>query len=131
MVCPKCNMASAEGQKYCGECGSYLLSDAIMDERLLNDRIEAVLAKQLKDREVVEVAITENIVGKIASWAKLFAYFIGIPLAIALFTLGFLGYNSYSSFTTLIENTEKKIKPQIEQAKARVDTLNEIGRASC
>src|SRR5205085_2425161 len=62
-------------------------------------------------------------VSKISDWAKLFAYFLGIPLAIILFILGFLGYNSYSSFTSLIAESEKKLRPQIQHAKITVDSL--------
>jgi len=123
MECSNCKSQNEESKKYCGDCGTYLLSNIINDTDLKN-RIESILEKKLKDRQVVEIEITENIVSKLASWAKLFAYFIGIPLAIILFILGFLGYNSYSGFTKLISNTENKIKPQIEQAKLKVDSIN-------
>ncbi|HMG14775.1 MAG TPA: zinc ribbon domain-containing protein, partial [Saprospiraceae bacterium] len=123
MKCPNCHIENPENQKYCGDCGT-LLIDTIINDKIFENKIESIIQKQLKDKQVVEIEITENIASKIANWAKLFAYFIGIPFAIIIFILGFLGYNSYSSFTKLIEDNEKKIRPQIELAKVRVDSLN-------
>ncbi len=118
MQCIKCNAQNPDEQKFCGDCGAQLTSTSPLSEADLRAHIRTVIREELADQRLVEVEVTEKVLGKISDWAKLLGYFAGIPLAAALLLLGFLGVKKYSDLWELAAAAESKIAPVIAQADA-------------
>ena len=97
MNCNNCKAANPEGKKYCGDCGAALDLSAVAkdaDESAVQQQIRV----QAKDQKLVEVELIEAVVNRLSNWAKLFGFFVGIPVALFLALLGLLGYKTYSDF---------------------------------
>jgi len=118
MQCLKCNAQNPEDKKFCGDCGAQLKSSAPLSESDLRAHIRTVIREELADQRVVEVEITEKVLGKLSDWAKLLSYFAGIPLAAALLLFGFLGVKKYADLSALASAAESKIAPVIAKAQA-------------
>jgi hypothetical protein len=116
MECPKCKAPSSDDKKYCGECGAVLRKIGDLTDADLRQEIQTILKQELKDQKLVEVEVTEAVVTKLTDWAKLLAYFAGIPIAALLLVLGALGVKKYTDLWALTEAAEKKIEPVVEQA---------------
>src|SRR5712692_8678211 len=116
MECPKCKAPSPDGKKYCGECGAQLRKIGDLTDADLRQEIQTILKQELKDQKLVQVEVTEAVVTKLTDWAKLLAYFAGIPIAALLLVLGALGVKKYTDLWALTEVAEKKIGPVVEQA---------------
>jgi hypothetical protein len=121
--CPTCKTANPDANRYCGNCGSLLPSGSGLPETDIRQHIKSVLREELKDQRVVEVEVTEAIVTRLSTWSRLLAYFVGIPFALLIFALGFLGYKSFSDFSKLVKDAESKIKPTLEQAKTDAEEI--------
>ena len=73
----------------------------------------AVLAQQpaqaatARDTKVVEIELAEAVANRLMGWAKLFGFFVGIPLAIIALWLGFLGYKTAADLKKLSERIDK------------------------
>src|SRR5262245_33634536 len=118
MECLKCKAANPDTNRYCGNCAAQLRPVGSHLDPDLRQYIQSTLREELKDQKVVEIEVTEAIVTRLVAWTKLLGYFVGIPLAVVIFVLGFLGYKSYSDFSRLVNDAANKIKPTLEQAKA-------------
>jgi DALR domain len=60
-------------------CGS-LLQQTALATAVLHEVAKALDAR-LKDQKIVDVETTQAIVARLSEWAKLFGFFVGIPLA--------------------------------------------------
>jgi hypothetical protein len=107
--CARCKAQSADGQKFCGECGNPLDATipALKDlaSSALRDQVQAIIEQHYKDQKVVEIEITQAIANRLLDWAKLFAFFVGIPITVLLLILGVFGiktYNDYASGPVLV-----------------------------
>src|SRR5438876_4931820 len=107
MNCPRCNTPSLEGKNYCADCGSPL-----------NPNLT-------KDQKLVEWETSQAVVERVHGWAKLFAYFIAIPVAVLLLVLGIAGVKTYEDFKGLVHRAEEQVKPRLEQAKASAETASQ------
>ncbi len=125
MECPKCKAPSPDGKKYCGECGAQLRKTGDLSNADLRQEIQTILKEEFKDQKLVEVEVTEAVVTKLTDWAKLLAYFAGIPIAALLLVLGALGAKKYTDLWALTEAAENKIGPVVEQASKRA---GEVGK---
>ncbi len=123
MECPKCKAANPYGNKYCGNCAAVLRPEGILLDPDLRQYIQSALREELRDQKVVEIEVTEAIVTRLITWTKLLGYFVGIPLAVVIFALGFLGYKSYSDFSRLVNDAGNKIRPTLEQARADAEEI--------
>lgn len=119
--CSACKSSNPEGKKYCGDCGAFL-EDALgpIKDYLdinLRARILAVLKEQYKEQKILESEIAEGIATKLSSWAKLLAFFVGIPLGILVITLGAIGIKNYLDFMSLVSNAKKDTEQRVEAAR--------------
>jgi hypothetical protein len=122
MNCNNCKAANPEGKKYCGDCGAALdLSAVAKDagESAVQQRIRV----QAKDQKLVEVELIEAVVNRLSNWAKLFGFFVGIPVALFLALLGLLGYKTYSDFKSLIDTGKEEITKKLDEAQKQVQTI--------
>jgi len=104
--CVNCGALNPEEKRFCGDCGTPIGSD-------MSQQINSILDQRLKDQKLIEIETSEAIVSRISNWAKLFGYFIGIPVAIVVLLLGFFGIRTYGDIAS-------KLKIAIQEA----DSLN-------
>jgi hypothetical protein len=116
MQCPKCDCDNPAGKKFCGDCGARLQATGHLSDEELLTKIRAAIKEELTDQRVVEVEITESVLGRITGWAKTLGFFAGIPLAALLLVLGLLGLKKYSDLWELASAAESKIGPVVARA---------------
>ena len=83
-------------------------------QRLIDDRLDA----RLKDQRLVEVETAQAVVSRIGDWARLFAFFVAVPLGILVVVLTILGIRRYEDFVATVEATKKELAGQLEGIKA-------------
>jgi len=83
----------------------------------LTGRVQAVLREELKDRKLVEIEITEAIVTRLSSWAKLLGFFVGVPLAALALILAVLGIRNYSDFSRSLDTAKKDVEQTFQRAR--------------
>jgi len=105
--CARCKAQNADGQKFCGECGDPLdpATSATKDlpNSPLRDQVREIIAQHYKDQKVVEIETTQAVANRLLDWAKLFAFFAGIPVALILLILGVFGIKTYNDISAKIE----------------------------
>jgi chitosanase len=136
--CIQCQADAPENQRYCGNCGSEL-----GQAPLTNEAIKALVAAELqaltKDGKILEYETSVAIVERVSGWAKLFAAFVGVPVALGLGLLAILGVNSYESFVAKITAAQTTFKNSLDatanessnklkaEARAQLDALSRLG----
>src|SRR5215469_9852350 len=116
--CINCKAQNPTGKNFCGDCGTPLGSASSAPyESLLRRQIQEILKEQLKDQKVIEIETSIAIASRVSEWAKLFGIYAGIPLAILILTLAFLGIKSFTDLSASIENRRKDILAVSQQAK--------------
>jgi hypothetical protein len=88
MQCPSCKSDNPEGKPYCGDCGLPIDADA---ERL-RQQITRIISGQFRDRGLVEVEVTDRVLGRLQIFAKVF----GFSFALFIAALAFFGIRSYT-----------------------------------
>ena len=128
--CVRCKTANADDAKYCTECGNSLAPQiGALNELLdstLRSRVQEIFQQHYKDQKVVEIETTQAIASRFLDWSKLFAYFVGIPIALLLFFFGLLGFKTYSDLSGKIEEAKTKVETAQQaaaQLKAEGDSL--------
>jgi hypothetical protein len=105
--CARCKAQNADGQKFCGECG-YPLDPATsatkdLPNATLRDQVREIIAQHYKDQKVVEIETAQAVANRLLDWAKLLAFFAGIPVALILLILGVFGIKTYNDISAKIE----------------------------
>jgi hypothetical protein len=67
----------------------------------IRDEVRAALREETKDSKVVEIELAQAVAARLTEWAKLFGFFVGIPLGIVSLVLGLLGLKSVADFKKL------------------------------
>ena len=122
MLCGVCGSESPNGKKFCGECGASLQKDDALTS-VVQREAERILASKLKDQKLVEVEITQGIVARLSDWAKLFGFFVGIPLALLTLVLGALGLRTYSDFVTQVKAAREEALRPLQDTKKEADRI--------
>ena len=115
MICPSCKSENPDGKQFCGDCGSSLLQNAAL-EAAVRQEVARALDARLKDQKIVDIETTQAIVSRLSDWAKLFGWFIAIPIAILLAVLGVLGIRQYSDFTSQLGQAKKEALASLASA---------------
>jgi DNA repair exonuclease SbcCD ATPase subunit len=126
MNCPKCNSPSVEGKKYCAECGVPLDLQTDRFEAAVKERVEEILGSKFKNQKFIELETSQAIAERLQGWAKLFGFFIGLPVALLVLILSVLGIEKYSDFKNLVDGVEKQVRPKVEQAKVSAEQAQTI-----
>jgi hypothetical protein len=116
--CPKCGGDAIPGKDFCPNCGALLAlatSGASIDS-YIRDRIAEQLDGSYKDKRLVELETAEAVATRLVGWAKVFAFAVGIPVAVFLFILGLMGYNSIQDARKLTSEASEKIRPVVDDA---------------
>ncbi len=118
MKCLSCGSESKSEKNYCGDCGARLgptqsQIEQFVDE-VLPEKVEDSVAKYLaKNQKVIENELSETVVNRLFSWAKLLAYFCGVPLALLIFLVG----KDYFQVRAFLKDSEKQIEQTTAAAK--------------
>jgi hypothetical protein len=127
--CPRCKAASPDGKKFCGECGSPLDASApasgVQPAAALRDQVSAILEQRYRDQKVVEIETTQAIANRLLEWAKLLAFFVGIPVTLLLLILGVLGIKTYRDLLTEIDKAHASVTAAADAALARLKTQSD------
>jgi len=122
--CVRCAAPNPEEKRFCGDCGAAMAlapdSVAPLTGPALQDMVHKIIGERFKDQKLVELEIVESIVTRLVGWAKMFAAFVGIPAALAVFVLGWLGISKYEDFTKSMAKVEDHINQEAAAADAAV-----------
>ena len=118
MNCPHCNSPSAEGKKFCADCGTQLDPQAAQLENLVKLQVEKTIDERFKDQKLIDVETSQAVAERLMGWAKIFGFFVGLPVALLLLILSINGIEKYSDFKNMIGRIEIQVQPEIERAKA-------------
>lgn len=92
----------------------------------LRKQIQVELDERLKDRKQVETEMAEAVVTKVSDWAKLMAFFVGIPLAVLAVGLGFWGVKTFQDFSRQVDALlDGSVKQITEQARTETDAARQ------
>jgi len=114
MICAKCGADLPPNQAYYGVCGFRLLPETLDDVSL---RLAAPEQKRT-DQQFLDVDTTEKVVNRFMSWAKMFAFVVGIPIAVILLGLALFVGKSFKDLGHLASNARTSIQPILDQARA-------------
>jgi hypothetical protein len=128
MTCPQCNSPSAEGKKYCADCGTPLEPQTKHLESFVKSQVEESIRERFKDQKLVDIETTQAVAERLHGWAKLFAFFVGVPLGLFIIWLSIAGFEKYSDFRKLVASIEEQVKPKIEQAKSDAEQAQKTAR---
>jgi hypothetical protein len=118
MNCPHCNSPSADGKKFCADCGTPFDPQTKYLETFVKSQVEEAIQQKFKDQKLVDIETSQAVAERLHGWAKLFAFFVGLPAAVVLVGLSVAGIQKYSDFKTMVGSIEQQVKPKIEQAKS-------------
>ena len=120
--CPHCKAQNPESKRFCGDCGGPLDHGLVGES--LREQVQNIIREHYKDQRIVDVETTQAIASRLVDWAKLFGFFIGIPIATLLLIVGALGIKTYSDFKAQVGKAQESI---VSDFTAKVDaTQNDI-----
>jgi myosin heavy subunit len=100
-------------------------------DRQLSEKLANATAAW-KDQKLLDIETTEAIVNRLQSWAKLFGFFVALPLMLILIWLGLLGFKSYTDVdkqlkeaTGNVESLEKRTTGELQTAEQKVGSLTQ------
>jgi Tfp pilus assembly protein PilE len=123
MQCSICKSDNPDEKRYCGDCGAAL--DA-QSERL-RQQVSRAVNEQFKDRAIIEYEVTDRIITRLQSWAKIAAVMfavVGGMLVIVVAILGFLGVKTYSDAVSKVERASDAAVANLQkQSSAKEENL--------
>jgi hypothetical protein len=122
MKCPECGHSASAEDAYCAACGTRLVNLNEHIRELISTQVHSGLDARFRDQKLVELDLTERVLSRLQRQMKLFAFWVGIPLAIIGIGIAIAGLNRYRDFSALMESVEKQIRPKLEQAQQAADT---------
>ena len=82
--------------------------------------MQSIFKEEYKDQKVLEVETTQAIAARLAGWAKLLGFFIGIPIAAFLVVLGLIGIRTYSDLSAEIKKAHLEASAKITDVSNRI-----------
>lgn len=132
--CPQCGMPQPAGKSFCADCGARLHSPSDPGNTLqpgIESYIDHVLGSRFKDHRLVELELAEAVLERLTKWAKLYGFFVLLPLAVLL---GVVGIRTYSDVAGVVEKGKRDITATYDKerrrAQAEADTLSKRMAAS-
>src|SRR5580765_7758211 len=99
MNCIECKAVNPDDNGYCGKCGAELPTD-------LRGTVQK---KDFRNRQVVEMEITESVVERLTRWARWLAWGTAIPIAVFALMLGW----SYHEVRATTDTARAQIKTEV------------------
>jgi hypothetical protein len=107
--------------RFCGKCGAPVDENPI--EPAVLRELERIVTSRFKDQKVIEVETSQAILSRLAEWAKLFAWFAAIPLALLGSALGFLGIRTYVDFSSRVNSAREEALRPLAQTKIEAERI--------
>ena len=85
--------------------------------------VDDAIKDRLKDSKVVDLETSQAIASRLVDWAKLFGFFVGIPLALLAATLGFLGFRTYSDFSARVVVARDDALKRLNESRQEAETI--------
>ena len=121
--CLRCKAPNPVGKRFCGDCGSPLdPAFAAIKEMVgstLREQVQDIIKEHYKDQKIVELETSQAIASRLFEWAKLFGFFVGIPIAILLLIFGALGIQKYADFLNQVDKAEKYVTDHVQKVSAQ------------
>jgi hypothetical protein len=118
--CTGCGAQSADGKRYCADCGAPVASATAASAANIRDIVRDVLKEHYADQKVVEIETAQAVATRLSDWGKLFGYFLAVPAAIFLIVLSALGFKTFQDFGKKVGDADVEVTKQIDKAKADV-----------
>lgn len=127
MPCDQCADALAKGRKFCNNCGTATgtLSVEALNKQVvdLTAQVSELLAERnSSEQKFLEVDTAQNVVDRLMGWAKLFGFFVGIPIALVLIGLSIWAGKSIKDFHDLASAGQASVNATLEKAKLDAKT---------
>ena len=121
MLCTECGALIPDDHRYCGLCGAVAEPpDPVSLGRRL-ERLEQLVQEQTQvraaDQRYVDVETSEQIVTRLMKWAKLLAFFIGIPTAVIIIGVALYAGKGFKDLHDVAATARNTIAPVLEQAR--------------
>lgn len=111
MDCIDCKATNPDGNHFCGQCGAEL-------GRFLD---ETVRKKGLRDRQAIEMEITESVAGRLIKWAS----WLGSIAALFVVLFGLLLGKSIWGVWTAVEKGNTEIETSVQEGKKDIDEVRQ------
>jgi len=85
--------------------------------------VDHAIRERLKDSKVVDMETSEAIAARLSGWAKLFAYFVGVPLAVLAATLGLLGLRTFKDFSSSVVKARAEVLERFEESRKEAEKI--------
>jgi hypothetical protein len=128
MNCPHCNSPSADGKRYCADCGTPLDPQTKRLETFVKSQVEEAIQQRFKDQKLVDIETSQAVAERLHGWAKIFAFAVGVPLGLLIVFLSVAGIEKYSDLKKLVATVEEQINPKIEQAKSDAEQAQKTAK---
>lgn len=124
MICKACGAEMPDDHRYCGGCGSKLSPDPLDEVMLRLNSLGTLVDKQmqLRDQRFLDIDTTEKIVTRLMNWARLFAFFIGIPLAAILVSLALYAGKGFKELHDMAATARDSLRPLLEKVRSDAET---------
>jgi uncharacterized protein YoxC len=107
------------------------------DANTIENMVAAAIEKETKDKSLVEIGIAAAVTERLIAWARIFAYFVAIPMAVVLLVLTIFGYSKFEDARKLADKAETNLRgidtqlkgvetelKEVQQNKSRLDQLS-------
>jgi hypothetical protein len=125
MICKNCSAESPDNQRFCGSCGAKTRPESLEEVQLRLACVEKLVDKQAQatttDQKFLDVDTTEKVATRLMNWAKLFAFFVGIPFALFLLIATLYVGKSFTSLNELAGNARESVKPVLNEARSTAE----------
>ena len=97
--------------------------------QILPERVDALLETRFKEQKIIEVETAELISERAIKWLKVFGFFLGIPVALMISFLSFVGLKTYRNIedaarrATALEKALSGPETQLAEIKRRINQL--------
>jgi hypothetical protein len=105
--CSRCSTSNNQSNRFCTACAAPLGAEWQAWERIIDDRlaerIRQTLKDEFRDQKALEIETTEKIADRTVRWAKIFGFFVGLPVAVIIAILWFIGVKTWSDVSAARE----------------------------
>jgi F0F1-type ATP synthase membrane subunit b/b' len=88
--------------------------------------VDDAIRDRLRDSKVVELETSQAIATRLSEWAKLFGFFIGIPLALFAGWLGVVGFKSYKDVKAVIDRASAEVARTFDDARESANKAADV-----
>jgi hypothetical protein len=126
MTCHSCGAVKPDDQRFCSDCGNSLREEPV--DVVVRREVERTLATRFSGESVVEVRLAQAVASKLSEWAKLFGFFVAIPLGLFAVLLSVLGFKTYTDFTSKVNAAREEALKPLENARAESKRIEQAYR---